>query len=105
LYGINLNKENEPAPGAIWVVRISFALTLIYFCILRQENDIDQLLSNSLFETVPQLEVTMLMSSIEAHRMENLSTTQLEDRLKELTGSTFEDLKKKTAEDEKKKKK
>lgn len=42
-YGIGLNKNPPPAAQA-WAVSLSIAIFLVYFCILREENDIDELM-------------------------------------------------------------
>jgi len=86
LYGIDPEKNiKEVAPSAILVVKLSFAVLIIYFAILREENDLDQMLGGSLFETAPQLEEAMLVKAIEAHRLEGKSTDEMEARLEQIT--------------------
>ena len=91
MYGIN--PEDEFPPSTKYVVKISFAILLIYLIFLREENDVDQKLNASLFDAVPHIEVPMLMATIEAYKLEKKSTTELETRLKQLTGQDYQQLK------------
>lgn len=62
----------------------SVAAFLIYFGILREENDIDENMYKPLFETVPHLEVPMLEAAIRDYQQLGRSTVELEKRLQEL---------------------
>lgn len=62
----------------------SIAIFLIYFCILREENDVDEKLSMSLYDRIDGLEEHQLEASIQYNRANGLSTLELENRLKEL---------------------
>jgi len=42
------------------IVRVSLAVFMIYFCVLREENDLDQSIGESIFSKVPDLEIVML---------------------------------------------
>lgn len=57
---------------------------MIYFCILREENDIDEHLSKSIFESVPQLEVSTLISLYKNNLETNKDNTEVIKRLLEL---------------------
>uniref|UniRef100_A0A182YQD3 Uncharacterized protein n=1 Tax=Anopheles stephensi TaxID=30069 RepID=A0A182YQD3_ANOST len=72
-----------------YVVNFSVAIFLIYFCILREENDIDEGLGRSLFEHVPGLEEKQLIVSYHYNKENGLPTLDIENRMKEL-GMNFE---------------
>uniref|UniRef100_A0A182MP43 Uncharacterized protein n=1 Tax=Anopheles culicifacies TaxID=139723 RepID=A0A182MP43_9DIPT len=72
-----------------YVVNFSVAVFLIYFCILREENDIDEGLGRSLFEHVPGLEEKQLIVSYHYNKENGLSTVDIENRMREL-GMNFE---------------
>lgn len=67
-----------------YVVIASTAVFLIYFCILREENDIDRGLEKSLYEHVPGLEEKQLVLSYHYNKEHGLSTIAIEQRMKEL---------------------
>lgn len=66
------------------VVSGSLAVFLIYFCILREENDIDNKLQGSLFDHVEGLEETQLVLSYNYNKEHGLDTGALEQRMAEL---------------------
>lgn len=66
------------------VVSFSFIIFMIYFCILREENDIDELFSKSLFDSVEGLEEKQLQICIEYNLSKGLSTKELEARLEQI---------------------
>uniref|UniRef100_A0A182NW70 Uncharacterized protein n=1 Tax=Anopheles dirus TaxID=7168 RepID=A0A182NW70_9DIPT len=72
-----------------YVVNFSVAIFLIYFCVLREENDIDEGLGRSLFEHVPGLEEKQLILNYHYNKENGLPTLEIEDRMKEL-GMNFE---------------
>ncbi|XP_053674084.1 uncharacterized protein LOC128724383 [Anopheles nili] len=72
-----------------YVVNFSVAIFLVYFCILREENDIDEGLGRSLFEHVPGLEEKQLILSYHYNKENGLPTLDIEHRMKEL-GMNFE---------------
>lgn len=57
---------------------------MIYFFILREENDIDQQLERSLFESVPGLEETQLILNYKYNLEHNLDNKAVVQRMKEL---------------------
>lgn len=67
-----------------YVVNISIATFLIYFCILREENDIDEKLSGSLYDHVPDMELFQLKQAYHYNLENHLSNEGIEQRLKEL---------------------
>ena len=67
-----------------WVVGVSVTVFLVYFCILREENDIDEKLGDPLFKNVPQLEEPTLVAAIEAYKRQGKDSTELQKRLEEI---------------------
>uniref|UniRef100_A0A131YPN2 Uncharacterized protein n=1 Tax=Rhipicephalus appendiculatus TaxID=34631 RepID=A0A131YPN2_RHIAP len=47
--------ETNAPPAQRWSVLASISAFLIYFCVLREENDLDQHLARPITETVPEL--------------------------------------------------
>lgn len=66
---------------------------MIYFCVLREENDIDHKLDRSLFDHVAGLEETQLQLSINYNKEHGLSTDALERRMAELEAKKGTDTK------------
>lgn len=66
------------------VISGSLAVFMIYFCILREENDVDAKLSMSLYDRIDGLEEHQLEASLQYNKSRGLSTLELEKRLKEL---------------------
>lgn len=70
------------------VIAICMATFLIYFCILREENDIDEMLGNKdLWKEVPQLEETVIKVAIQEHKKLGKDTAELENALKKTSSS------------------
>lgn len=67
-----------------FVITGSLVVFMVYFCILREENDVDEKLSMSLYDRIEGLEEHQLEASIQYNRGHGLSTLELEKRLKEL---------------------
>lgn len=68
------------------VVQLSVAAVLIYFCLLREENDIDEIIYQPLIKTRPQLEEPLIVASIAEHKRHGKPSADLEKRLKEIKG-------------------
>lgn len=66
------------------VISGSIAIFMIYFCILREENDIDEKLEGNLFDHVVGLEATQLKLSLNYNREHGLPVAALEARLAEV---------------------
>lgn len=75
-----------------FVVIGSTAIFMIYFFILREENDIDRKLERSLFESVPGLEETQMILNYKYNLEHNLDNKDIIKRMKEL-GIKPEDIK------------
>lgn len=67
-----------------FVINGSILIFLIYFCILREENDIDELLGGDLTSLVPDTEVVQLKQIYIYNQKNNLSNEGIEKRLNEL---------------------
>lgn len=78
--------------GALWyqpyVISGSLAVFLLYFCVFREENDVDQKLDGSLFDHVAGLEVIQLKLAYDYNKEHGLPTADLERRLIELAQSS-----------------
>jgi hypothetical protein len=57
---------------------------LIYFCILREENDVDEEMGKSLYERVPGLEHTQLIVNYKYNLQNNIDNKDIIARMKEL---------------------
>ncbi|VVC99163.1 unnamed protein product [Leptidea sinapis] len=62
----------------------SVAAFLIYFCVLREESDIDQQFDTTLYDRVKGLEKHQLILSYKYNKEHGLSVAEIEQRLKEL---------------------
>lgn len=67
-----------------YVINGSIAIFLIYFCVLREENDIDEKLGGNLYDHVPDMELVQLKRGYIYNQENNLSNDGIEKRLKEL---------------------
>lgn len=67
-----------------YAVTGSVAIFLIYFCILREENDVDKELEKSLYERVPGMEQTQLILSYKYNLENNIDNSEIITRMKEL---------------------
>lgn len=57
---------------------------LVYFTILREENDIDMELNKSLYSRIEGLEEYQLQVTLKHHEAEGLETDSIRKRLKEV---------------------
>lgn len=67
-----------------YVVVGSVAAVLIYFCILREENDIDEEMGKTLYERIPGLEQTQLIINYKYNHEHNIDNAAIIARMKEL---------------------
>lgn len=74
------------------IVLASMTIFMIYFFVLREENDIDRKLEVTLFENVPGLEQTQLIINYKYNMEHNKDNTAIINRMKEL-GIKPEDIK------------
>ncbi|CAG0899075.1 unnamed protein product [Darwinula stevensoni] len=66
-YGNPLRLEDQPPSSQAYVVIASIAAFLIYFCILREENDWDEYMNLNLYERLNQLEQEQLEEKLALH--------------------------------------
>lgn len=66
-----------------YIVHVSLMAFLIYFCMLREENDIDDLLKRDLFDHFGE-EASRLKKAYDYNIKHNLPTTEIVNRLREL---------------------
>lgn len=66
-----------------WIVHFSLASFLIYFCILREENDVDELLKRDLYDHFGE-EASRLKKAFDYNRKHNLPTQEIVNRLREI---------------------
>ncbi|XP_044734381.1 uncharacterized protein LOC123296791 [Chrysoperla carnea] len=67
-----------------YVISLSLGIFLLYFCVFREESDIDIGLDRSLFDHIEGLEEKQIMIRINYNREHNLDTRALEERLAEI---------------------
>lgn len=67
-----------------YVISLSLAIFLLYFCVFREENDVDLKLTKNLYDHIEGLEEKQIKIRIMYNMEHNLSTTALEERLDEL---------------------
>lgn len=67
-----------------YVISGSLTIFLLYFCVFREENDIDQKLEGNLFQQVKGLEEVQLRMNYKYNKEHGLDTRDIEKRLKEL---------------------
>lgn len=74
--------------GQLWyqpyVIMVSVVAFLVYFCMLREESDIDRKLEGNLFDKVPGLERTQLIIYYKYCREKGMDTKDIENRLLEM---------------------
>ncbi|KAM3964413.1 uncharacterized protein ACR2FA_001393 [Aphomia sociella] len=77
------NKSDMPWYQPYSVVG-SLTVFLIYFCVLREENDVDQEFNKSLYDRIKGLEKQQLIQSYKFNKEHGKSVEDIERRLKEL---------------------
>lgn len=78
-------RENKDFPWyQPYVVTISVAVFLIYFCVFREENDIDLEFNKTLYERIDGMEKVQLIQSYKYNKEHGLATADIEKRLLEL---------------------
>lgn len=61
----------------------SIVIFMLYFFIIREENDLDELIYQPLTKTVPDLELSLLESTLESYAAQNLPTMEIEKKIAE----------------------
>jgi hypothetical protein len=67
-----------------YVVSGSLTVFLLYFCVFREENDIDEELGKSLYDRIEGLEEKQLQTALKYNLDHGQDTASIETRLKEL---------------------
>lgn len=76
--------ENNAPWQEMWSILFSVGVFMIYFCVLREENDIDDKISQPLYDKVPGLEEQNLLV-VHKYNSENRQDNKLiEARMREL---------------------
>jgi len=83
----NINSEAHPYTAIIFSV--STAVLLLYFCVFREENDIDEEMKKSLWERIPGLERQQLKVVLEYNKQVGMPTADIRKRMAELDGKEF----------------
>lgn len=66
------------------VISASVGIFLLYFCYLREENDIDEELGKPLYDRVAGLEEQLLTSALKNYKERGMDTREIENRLNQL---------------------
>lgn len=69
------------------IVLASTAAFLIYFLVLREENDIDEEIGQSIYSRIPGLEEKSIQATIQHGKLAGQNTEALEKRLKDVQAS------------------
>ena len=67
-----------------FVISISIGAILLWFCVLREENDLDRELEKTLYDRVDGLEEKQLELVLEHNRTQGLDTRAIQARLNEI---------------------
>ncbi|XP_045138888.1 uncharacterized protein LOC123520567 isoform X2 [Portunus trituberculatus] len=70
-----------------YVVALSLSTFLLYFCVLREENDVDTSLRMSLYDRIEGLEEKQLELTLEEYIQSGKDTAPVRERLKEIRES------------------
>jgi hypothetical protein len=78
----------EKADDSPWyqpfLISLSFSAILIWFCVLREENDLDLKLGRTLYDQVDGLERVQIELCLQYNKQHGLETAALQKRLDEL---------------------
>lgn len=88
--GVNIDEEDD-VPCQTYVISGCLCVFLVYFCILREENDVDEKLTQSLYDQVEGLEVTQLKIVYNYNKEKKLPVNDIENRLNELGVEVIKD--------------
>jgi len=82
-YDTFVNESNAPW-YQIHCIMGSLAVFLIYFCVLREENDVDEQMGQSIWERIPSLQEQNLMHKIREGEVAGTDVGKLKNELEEL---------------------
>lgn len=82
---VSRSGDAKPSPWfQPYVISLSLSVFMIYFFILREENDIDREFDKSLYERLPNLEEKQLEIVLKYNLENNLPVKDIKDRLEEI---------------------
>ncbi|XP_014270587.1 uncharacterized protein [Halyomorpha halys] len=77
-------EEDEAAWFQPYVVSLSVVIFMVYFCVLREENDIDEKLGTSLYDRIEGLEEAQLRILLRYNLENGKETADIKKRIREL---------------------
>ena len=63
---------------------------MIYFCVLREPNDIDEIFSQDLFTSMPELEVPMLEVEVKRLEKQGVDMKEVREKIEKLKSLSSE---------------
>ncbi|KAJ8897670.1 hypothetical protein PR048_003020 [Dryococelus australis] len=81
-------RDDDAPPYQPIVVSFSLAVFLLYFCVFREENDIDEEISRPLFDRIEGLKAKQLEIALKYNQDHGLPTADLERELQALEVGT-----------------
>jgi hypothetical protein len=66
------------------VIILSVSVFLLYFCVFREENDMDEEIGKTLWQRIPGLEKQQLLLVLRYNEERGISTTDIRNRLAEI---------------------
>lgn len=67
-----------------YIISLSLVVFLVYFCVLREENDVDRQLERTLYDHIEGLEEKQLEISLAYNQQHGIDTRDIEERLVQL---------------------
>ncbi|KAL4241090.1 hypothetical protein ACF0H5_001868 [Mactra antiquata] len=83
-YGSFQHPHEETWVYQPYIILVGCFVFIMYFIVLRKENDIDESIAQVMYQTMPELEIPDLKKKIKRYEKMGLYTKPLEDRLKQL---------------------
>jgi len=68
----------------VYCVTASVAVFLLYFCVLREENDVDEYIGRSIYQKIPPFREQVLEHKIKEGKQSGSNVGELEEELKEI---------------------
>lgn len=77
-------RESNAPWYQVYCVTGSISVFLLYFCVFREENDLDELMGKTLWEKIPQLREQILVQKIKEGKERGADVSDLVEELREL---------------------
>ncbi|CAH1389843.1 unnamed protein product [Nezara viridula] len=77
-------EKDEAAWFEPYVVSLSIIVFMLYFCVLREENDVDEMLGTSLYDRIEGLEEAQLRILLSYNLDHGKETSDIKKRIREL---------------------